>query len=231
MHRGLSHWPRTGVVYDTNADYVCPPYTGSRGDNLDNKPQAYGGHTCLWAVWLLGETVANADRLVVCRAAPGEKDSYIGHPLPFLWHEGSPRVTGYFPQYKKPRRDTNVKTRSRQRNRDHAQGSRRRLVSPSPTLRKQRKRGGKRRSGRGGQRREMRKADRLSKRYFRVCSWNCASANRRGAVLEKMVYDFDVVCLQETRTCPNRPLVLQGFTVIQRHEGRGMAVSARQYPY
>ena len=32
----------------------------------------------------------------------------------------------------------------------------------------------------------MRKADRLSKRYFRVCSWNCASANRRGAVLEKM---------------------------------------------
>ena len=155
------------------------------------------------------------------------KDSYIGHPLPFLWHEGSPRVTGYFPQYKKPRMDTNTKTRSRQRNGDHAQGSRRRLVSPSPTRRKQRKRGGKRRSGRGGQRRKMRKADRLSKRYFRVCSWNCASANRRGAVLEKMVYDFDVACLQETRTCPNRPLVLQDFTVIQRHEGRGMAIVVR----
>ena len=44
MHRGLSYWPRTGVVYDTNADYVCPPYTGSRGDNLDNKPQAYGAY-------------------------------------------------------------------------------------------------------------------------------------------------------------------------------------------
>ena len=72
MHRGLSYWPRTGVVYDTNADYVCPPHTGSRGDNLDNKPQAYCGHTCLWAVWLLGETVVNVDRLVVCRAAPGE---------------------------------------------------------------------------------------------------------------------------------------------------------------
>ena len=42
-----------------------------------------------------------------------------------------------------------------------------------------------------------------------------------------MVYDFDVVCLQETRTCPNRPLVLQGFTVIQRHEGRGMAIVVR----
>ena len=30
-----------------------------------------------------------------------QKDSYIGHPLPFLWHKGSPRVTSYFPQYKK----------------------------------------------------------------------------------------------------------------------------------
>ena len=104
------------------------------------------------------------------------KDSYTGHPLHFLWHKGSPRVTCYFPQYKKPRMDTNTKTRFRQCNGDHAQGSRRRLVSPSPTRRKQRKRGGKRRSGRGGQRRKMRKADRLSKRYFRVCSWNCASA-------------------------------------------------------
>ena len=123
--------------------------------------------------------------------------------------------------------DTNTKTRSRQRNWDHAQGSRRHFVSLSPTRRKQRKRGGKRRSGRGGQRRQIRKADRLSKRYFRVCSWNCASVNRRGAVLEKMVYDFDVVCLQETRTCPNRPLVLQGFTVIQKHEGRGVAIVVR----
>ena len=123
--------------------------------------------------------------------------------------------------------DTNTNTKSHQHNGDHAQDSRRRSVSPSPPRRKQRKRGGKRSSGRGGQRRKMRKADRLSKRYFRVCSWNCASANRRGAVLEKTVYDLDVVCLQETRTCPNRSLVLQGFTVIRRHEGRGMAIVVR----
>ena len=116
---------------------------------------------------------------------------------------------------------------SRQRNGDHAQGTRRRSVSPSQTRRKQRKRGGKRRSGCGGQRCKIRKADRLSKRYFRICSWNCASANRRGAALEKMVYDFGAVCLQETRTCPNRPLVFQGFTVIQRHQGRGMAIVVR----
>ena len=59
----------------------------------------------------------------------------------------------------------------------------------------------------------MRKADRLSKKYFRVCSWNCANANRRGAVLEKMVYDFDMVCLQETRTWYGH--------------GRGMAIVVR----
>ena len=137
------------------------------------------------------------------------KHSYTGHPLPFLWHEGSPRANGCFPQYKKPRMDTKTKTRSRQSNGDHAQGSRRRSVSPNPTGRKQRKRSGKRRSGHGGQRRQMRKADGLSKRYFRICSWNCASASRRGSVLEKMVYDFDEVYLLETRTYPNRPLQFQ----------------------
>ena len=73
----------------------------------------------------------------------------------------------------------------------------------------------------------MRIADKLSKRYFRVCLRNCASANRGGAVLEKMVYDFDEVCLQETRTCPNRSPVFQGFTIIQRHKGRGMALVVR----
>ena len=43
----------------------------------------------------------------------------------------------------------------------------------------------------------------------------------------KDVYDFDVACLQETRTCSNRPLVLQSFTVIQRHQGRGMVIVLR----
>ena len=88
-----------------------------------------------------------------------------------------------------------------------AQGSRSRSVSQSQTRRKQKKRGGKRRSGCacGSHRCKMRKADRLYERYFTICSWNCASANRQGAVLEKTVYNFDAVCLQETRTCPNQP--------------------------
>ena len=29
---------------------------------------------------------------------PRRKDSHTGHTLPFLWHEGSPRVIVYFPQ-------------------------------------------------------------------------------------------------------------------------------------
>ena len=45
----------------------------------------------------------------------------------------------------------------------------------------------------------MRKADRLSKKYFRICSWNCANANRRGDALEKMLYSFDMVCLQKNK--------------------------------
>ena len=63
---------------------------------------------------------------------------------------------------------------------------------------------------------EVSKADNLSKRNFRICSWNGASANRRGAVLEKMFYDFDVECLQEIRTCPHRPLVLHSQSEASR---------------
>ena len=109
--------------------------------------------------------------------------------------------------------------------RDHAQGSRRRSASPSLSQRKQRKRGEKHSSGRGRHRRKMSKADRLSERYFRICWQNCASANRRGAALKKTVYHFDVVCPQETRTCPNRPHALQDFPVIHRHQGCGMAAA------
>ena len=120
MHRGLVYWPKTGVVYDANADYVCPPYTGCRGDNLKNKtPSLRWTHVPMGC---MGETVANVDCMVVRRAAPGgrthrsltegrrerERESdrerereRERHPLPFLWSEGSPTVTGYFPQYTK----------------------------------------------------------------------------------------------------------------------------------
>ena len=113
----------------------------------------------------------NVDRLVVCRAAPGERT------IALSLARGLSQSDRLFPSVKKKqkqtnkqtkkkkktRTDTNTKTRSHQRNGDHAQGSRRRLVSQSPNRRKERKIGGKHRSERGGQRRKMRKADRLSK--------------------------------------------------------------------
>ena len=51
---------------------------------------------------------------------------------------------------------------------------------------KWRKRGGKRKSGGGGLRHNMTKAERLSWRYFRICSRNCVSANKRGAALKRL---------------------------------------------
>ena len=109
MHRGLLYWPKNGAVYATDADYVCPSSTGSRGENLDNKtPSLRWTHVpmCCVAVgrnscecWLSGCMQDNTR----------QKDSYIGHPLPFLWHESSPRVTGYFLQYTKPYVNTSTK--------------------------------------------------------------------------------------------------------------------------
>ena len=114
------------------------------------------------------------------------KDSYTGHPSPFFWYEGSPKVTVYFLLYTKASNGHQYSNK----------------ILPTqwgscPTRLKQRNRGGKRRleCNAGGVKWEKK---RLSEWYFGICSWNCASDNRRGSVLEKMVYDFDVVSLQET---------------------------------
>ena len=37
------------------------------------------------------------------------KDSYTGHPLTFVWHKSSPRLTGYFPQYQKKKKKKKVR--------------------------------------------------------------------------------------------------------------------------
>ena len=55
----------------------------------------------------------------------------------------------------------------------------------------------------------MTKAERLSRKRFRVCSWNFVSASERGAVVERLAYDFDVLCQQQTRTRPEKPLQLK----------------------
>ena len=66
----------------------------------------------------------------------------------------------------------------------------------SPRTKKRGKRGGKRTSGYEGLRLNMTKSECLSRKYFRICSWNCASVSRWGAVLERLAYAFDVLCLQ-----------------------------------
>ena len=44
-------------------------------------------------------------------------------------------------------------------------------------------------------------------------------ASKRGAVVERLAYDSDVLCLQETKTRPEKPLELNDLTVIQSMEG------------
>ena len=162
--------------------------------------------THIWTVWLLGETVANADRLVVCLVAPGKGTPTQDINCPTIGKRA-------LPEWPFNSLSTQSITWMPIHKQDLANGDYaplRHLLSPSTTRQKQMKRGGEHRSGRSGLKWEKK-----------------ASANSRGAVLEKMVYNFDVVCLQETRTCPHRPLVYQGFTVIQRHQGSGMAIVVR----
>ena len=70
----------------------------------------------------------------------------------------------------------------------------------------------------------MTKAERLSKKYFRIGSWNCASAGKRIEVIEKLACDFDILCLQETRTRPEKPLDIPDHTIVQSHADRGIAI-------
>ena len=123
--------------------------------------------------------------------------------------------------------NSNKNTRSRRRHGDRAPGSRRQSRSPKRT-KKRKKRGGKRTSGRGGIRRNMTNSERLSRKYFKIYSLNCASDSRRGAVLERLACGFDVLCLQKTRTRPENPLELKYFLVVQKHDGRGMARAFRK---
>ena len=45
---------------------------------------------------------------------------------------------------------------------------------------------------------------------------------------ERLACGFDVLCLQETITRPENPLELNDFMVIQKHEGRGIAIVIRK---
>ena len=84
------------------------------------------------------------------------------------------------------------------------------LNLPLNSIHADRKRGRRgRRQGRkhrGGVRKRQRKTDRLRKKHLLIGYWNCRSTKQRGGVLDRLVYDFDVMFLQETKsskyTCP-----------------------------
>ena len=80
-------------------------------------------------------------------------------------------------------------------------GSCARLKTSVKILKCMKKQGsGEKRTGLSGC--NMMKSERLSRKYVRICFWNCASASWWGAVIERLAYDFGVLCLQETRNTP-----------------------------
>ena len=103
--------------------------------------------------------------LVLRRASPGGRTLTSDIRCPFSGTRALTEWPFTSPDTQKPRMDTSIQTRFRQRNGDHAQGSRRRSVSPSPTNGNREREAENARSGSSGRRWKMRKADRLSKRY------------------------------------------------------------------
>ena len=109
MHRGLPYWPETGVVCDTDVDYICPSYNGSRKGNFENNPKpamdicAYGLYGCWEKQWRTLTTL-----------------SYTGlHQAEGLLHKisialslagGLSQSDLLFPPVRKPRMDTNTLT-------------------------------------------------------------------------------------------------------------------------
>ena len=97
-------------------------------------------------------------------------------------------------------------------------------------VRRRRRRGNgerrRHRNRRAGARRTRRKADRLGFNHVRVGYWNCRSARQRGPVLERLIYDFDVIMLQELNTdryqCPG--YISHINPVGQGRHGQGLLV-------
>ena len=116
------------------------------------------------------------------------RDSYIGYPLPFLWHEGSPRVTVHFPQYTKTSHGYQYSNKISAAQWGPCTELETSISTSKPNPTETEEEGRKTQARTRAQRRKMESVDKLSKRYFRKSSWICASANRRGTVQETMWY-------------------------------------------
>ena len=91
--------------------------------------------------------------------------------------------------------------------------------------RKRGRRGGCRKK-RAGNRRNMKKTDRLRQKNVLIGYWNCRSAKQRGGELERLVYDFDIMMLQETKVknldIPGYQAYINPFS--QTHHGQATLV-------
>uniref|UniRef100_A0A0B7BHA2 Endonuclease/exonuclease/phosphatase domain-containing protein n=1 Tax=Arion vulgaris TaxID=1028688 RepID=A0A0B7BHA2_9EUPU len=59
--------------------------------------------------------------------------------------------------------------------------------------------GRRKRKRRSGVRKSRPKTERLGLKHIRILYWNCRSVRQRGPVLEKLIYEADIIALQETR--------------------------------
>lgn len=86
-------------------------------------------------------------------------------------------------------------------------------------------RGGQRRGHRAGRRGRELKHQRLAKTHLRICFWNCGSARQRGEVLERLVYESDIILLQETRCEADKfALKVTGYVAILDSTKHGQAI-------
>ena len=72
----------------------------------------------------------------------------------------------------------------------------------------------------------MKKTDRLRQKNVLIGTWNCRSVKQRGGELERLVYDFDIMMLQETKATN---MDIQGYRAYinpfsQTHHGQATLV-------
>ena len=90
------------------------------------------------------------------------------------------------------------------------------------------RRGGKARKRRAGVRRKRSKEERQSLSNLRLMYWNCSSAEQRKVVLERLVCEADVICLQETRLGDEKCVKMAGFEgPVYNRKGHGQLIMVR----
>ena len=100
-------------------------------------------------------------------------------------------------------------------------------ASQQPRRRKRRKRGRRKKKRRAGARKSQTKSQRIAKVYLRTMYWNCGSLNERGLVCEKLTYDHDIVCIQETKLGQFKNYNVTGFKTHYNRNGHGQVILVR----